>query len=691
MPHPPPSDPPQGLGAIDAHTRDSLLRLMAEGVPAGIAYYEDGTLCCRFANTHYATAFGHTPTSILGMTARQVIGETAWLEMQPYIQRCIAGEQVRYIQQQSADPAQVIEVHLMPHRDGGRQFGAFVLGMDITHHWLAERAVRESSERMRKFSAATAEAIVFHTNGKITDGNEALERLFGWSLAEMLGRNLLDYISPEYHQIVREYAASNREDPYEIACVHRDGHHIPVEAVAKTMPIDGKDYRIVVVRDITARKQAQEHVAFMAMHDTLTQLPNRRHLMDQLELALARAHRTGGSVALLFIDLDHFKTVNDSLGHHAGDELLCELARRLRHGVRKGDLVARFGGDEFVVLLPDAASPGDAAAVADKLLASLGAPCTVQGTSVSLAASIGISLFPCDGGSADELLRRADTAMYQAKDSGRGHRQFYQGALDGPAPLHALQLEHELREAVARQQFVLHYQPQIWLATGALAGLEALVRWQHPTRGLLGPHEFIAFAEARGLISSIGRWVLREACRQLKAWHDAGLPRVPVAVNLSALELRQRDVVADITEVLHDTGLAPGFLEIEITESALMHHTGHAQGTLAALREMGVGVSIDDFGTGYSSLAYLKRYPVDRLKIDRSFIADTPHSADDVAMVTAIVQMGRSLHLPTVAEGVETPEQMALLRDLGCGLAQGWGIARPMDAERARAWMLSKP
>ena len=276
--------------------------------------------------------------------------------------------------------------------------------------------------------------------------------------------------------------------------------------------------------------------------------------------------------------------------------------------------------------------------------------------------------------------------MHYAKDSGRANRQFYQHSMDGRAPLEELQLERLLRDAIQRHAFTLHYQPQVWLDDGRLAGFEALVRWQHPERGIVAPDEFIPFAEARGLITPIGRWVLHEACRQLKAWHDAGLPQVPVAVNLSALELRQRDVVADIRQVLDATGLAPRFLEIEITETVLMQQGTSAASMLAALRALGVRVSIDDFGTGYSSLAYLKRYPIDKLKIDRSFVTDTPGSSDDVAIVTAIIQMGHSLQLQVVAEGMETAEQQHMLRALGCDLAQGWQLSRPLAADQIPGW-----
>ena len=362
------------------------------------------------------------------------------------------------------------------------------------------------------------------------------------------------------------------------------------------------------------------------------------------------------------------------------------MAERLRNGVRDADVVARLGGDEFVVVLTDVQTPDDAAMVADKLLEAMHGVFTVDQLPLTISPSIGISLYPDHGGSADMLLRCADAAMQHAKDSGRGNRQFYATSMEASA-LDVLHQERLLRDAIARNDFVLHYQPQICLADGSLQGLEALVRWRHPERGLVGPDEFITFSESRGLITPIGRWVMREACRQLKAWQDQGLAKVPVAVNLSALEFRQRDVAAEIAAVLQETGLAPQYLEIELTESVLMHQTGQTLNTLHAVKALGVGISIDDFGTGYSSLAYLKRYPIDKLKIDRSFVTDTPGSADDVAIVTAIIQMGRSLQLQTVAEGVETQAQIDLLAGLGCDLIQGFVVSAPLDAEATERWL----
>ncbi|WP_343733796.1 EAL domain-containing protein [Acidovorax sp.] len=668
---------------------DALLRLIADSVPALMAYYDLPGLRCQFANQGYAAYNGHSTESILGLTVQEAIGDKAWQAIQPHVDRCSHGERVKYTREQTLPNGEVrmIEVNLIPHFDGaGQQLGSFVLITDITERWRAEREVRQSEERMRKFTEATDEAIVFHRDGLITDGNEALTRLTGYSLQEVTGLSIFNFISPEWRATALEYTRSGREDPYEVTICHKDGHAIPVEVVGKTMPLHHADYRIVVVRDITARKQAQEREAFIALHDTLTQLPNRHFLMEQLSQVLSLARRRHGRVAVLFMNLDHFKTVNDSLGHHAGDQLLRNVAERLRNGVRDADVVARLGGDEFVVVLTDIQTPDDAAMVADKLLDSMHGVFTVDHLPLTISPSIGISLFPDHGASADVLLRCADAAMQHAKESGRGNRQFYAASMDASA-LDVLHQERLLRDAIARNDFELHYQPQIRLADGTLQGLEALVRWRHPERGLVGPDEFITFSESRGLITPIGRWVMREACRQLKAWHDEGLAPVPVAVNLSALEFRQRDVAAEIAAVLLETGLAPQYLEIELTESVLMHQTGQVLDTLNAIKALGVGISIDDFGTGYSSLAYLKRYPIDKLKIDRSFVADTPENTDDVAIVTAIIQMGRSLQLQTVAEGVETQAQIDLLAGLGCDLIQGFAVSAPLDAEATERWL----
>ncbi len=672
---------------------DALLRLIADSVPALMAYYDLPGLRCQFANQGYAAYNGHTTESIIGLTVQEVISDKAWAAIQPHVERSIRREHVKYTHEQTFPNGEVrmIEVNLIPHFDAhSQQLGSFVLITDITERWRAERTVRQSEERMRKFTEATDEAIVFHRDGIITDGNEALTRLTGYALPEVVGLSIFNFISPEWRAVALDYTRSGREDPYEVTIRHKDGHAIPVEVVGKTMPLHHADYRIVVVRDITARKQAQEREAFIALHDSLTQLPNRHFLMKQLSQVLSLTRRRHGRCAALFLNLDHFKTVNDSLGHHAGDQLLCNVAERLRSGVRDADVVARLGGDEFVVVLTDIASPEDAALAADKLLAAMHGVFTIDQLPLTISPSIGIALYPEHGHSADQLLRCANAAMHHAKESGRGNRQFYDPSMDASA-LDVLRHERLLREAIATGAFELHYQPQLCMADGALQGLEALVRWRHPERGLVGPDEFITFSESRGLITPIGRWVLREACRQLKAWQDEGLSVVPVAINLSALEFRQRDVAAEIAAVLRDTGLAPQYLEIELTESVLMHQTGQTLDTLNALKALGVGISVDDFGTGYSSLAYLKRYPIDKLKIDRSFVMDTPGNADDVAIVTAIIQMARSLQLKTVAEGVETRAQLQLLTELGCDSMQGLVVSEPKNAVRAKDWLRNRP
>ena len=687
---------PHAGSPAHATAQEPLLRLMADAVPALMASYETnaaGMLVCRFANASYAQYNGQDTASIVGLTARQVVGEDAWPVIAPQVARCLQGEKVNYQREHTLPGGgqRTIEVNLLPHLDSaGLQQGAFVLINDITEHWQAENALRLSEERMRKFSEVTSEAILFHRDGAIVDGNDALQRLLGYPLADLLGQHTWRFVAPRYRGLVADHVHRNIEYAYEAAMLHRDGYEVPVEVIARTLPQQAGKYRVAVLHDLRAHKAAQLRESHLALHDALTQLPNRRHLLEWLHTTVAAAQQARTLVpvqlAVLLLDLDHFKAVNDSLGHAAGDAVLCTVAGRLRENVPAHDMVARLGGDQFAVVVTAPEGRQGVETLADGLLAAVSQRMTLGETVLSLSPSIGISLYPHDGHDAAALLRYADAALYQAKDRGRGNRQFFEPDMAVEA-LEELLQEHLLREAIAEGSFVLHYQPQVRLSDGALVGLEALVRWQHPERGLVGPDAFIGMAESRGLIAPIGRWVLQETCRQIKAWQDAGLTVVPVAVNLSALEFRQRDMVTEIADVLQRNGVAPQWLEIELTESTLMHPSATAHETLQALKALGVGLSIDDFGTGYSSLSYLKRYPVDKLKIDRSFVTDAPGDTEDVAIVTAIVQMARSLGLKTVAEGAETPLQMAWLRGLGCTLAQGYCIARPLDAAQVHDWL----
>lgn len=694
----PTTDAPFPLVDIGTGIRsgDTLLRLLADVVPVMLAYFETTEQRCLFANQHYSALTGKSPQEMLGRTVRELIGERAWQAIQPYIARALTGEAVQYTRAQPMLDGRehMLETHLLPHfvtRDGARALiGTFVIINDISHHWEAERAVRQSEERMRKFAAATEEAIMFHREGVIIDVNDATLRLTGFSADEVIGQNMLRFVAPEHHNSVLDYTRLEREDAYEVAIRHKTGYTIPVEVVGKTMPQDGSDYRTVVMRDLRPHRQAQERETYLTLHDPLTQLPNRRHLLLRLSHILAATSPQRGHVAVLFIDLDHFKTVNESLGHEAGDRVLGEAARRLQTHLRPADFIAHVGSDQFVIVMVGISGHDAALTLTKELQECMRAPYVVTPSPLALSISptIGISLFPTDGYDPDELLHHAETAMRQAKRESRGTCLRFQSGMEG-RPAELLQQEHLLREALQQDHLVLHYQPQVHADTGELAGFEALVRWQHPQRGLVSPDDFIPLAESRGLIAHIGRWVLRQACQQLKAWQDQGLAMVPIAVNVSALEFRQRDLVAEIGAVLQDIGLEPRFLEIEITESALLQQAQQIRATLQALRALGVSVTLDDFGTGYSSLTYLKRFPIDKIKIDRSFVVDAPADNDDVAIITAIVQLARSLQLGCVAEGVETPEQMALLQSLHCDLLQGYGVAHPMDAACTSAWLLA--
>ncbi len=446
---------------------------------------------------------------------------------------------------------------------------------------------------------------------------------------------------------------------------------------------------IGTVQDVTENRKNEEQIEFLAFHDPLTRLPNRLLAKDHLEMAAAYADRSDTKVALLFLDLDNFKTINDSLGHTVGDTLLKAVAVRLRDCVRNTDTISRQGGDEFLVLLPDAHDTDAMTDIAEKILQELSSPFDIDGYQLSTSASIGIAVYPDDGKDFDALLKKADTAMYQSKKAGRSTYRFYTEQMNVDAVDHH-QMLMGLARAVERDEFVLYYQPQIDLGSGAVVGAEALIRWVHPERGLVPPGLFIPVAEDSGHIVPIGEWVLREACRQAMAWHQAGLPKLVVAVNLSAVQFKRSNLEKSVTLALTESGLSPEFLELELTESILIQDTENILGTVRRIKALGVKLSIDDFGTGYSSLSYLKRFAVDKLKIDQSFVRDMVNDPGDAAIVRAIIQMAKSLNLKTIAEGVEDESMLAPLCLHDCDEAQGYHFGRPMPAEEFARYILGK-
>lgn len=438
---------------------------------------------------------------------------------------------------------------------------------------------------------------------------------------------------------------------------------------------------IIRARSEEERLANREKLRHQAFHDTLTGLPNRTQFTEHLDEAMARARTTGGKFAVLFIDLDQFKYLNDSLGHFVGDRLLQAVGERLTSFPNEAYIVARLGGDEFAMLVPDIGRISQASQVAARirhLIASQ--PYQIDGRVLSITPSIGITVYPTDGTDAVELIKNADAAMYYAKEMGRNNYQFFTQDMNAKA-LAVLSMEHSLRQALKRGEFLLHYQPQIDLATGRIVGVEALLRWRRPEMGLVLPEEFIPIAEETGMIVQIGDWVLQEACRQNRRWRNAGLPAMPVSVNVSGLQFRQPDFPDKVAAVLREAGLEPQSLELEITESVIVHGAETTMATMRRLKAMQVRLSIDDFGTGYSSLSYLKRFPVDRLKLDQSFVRGLPSDADDLAISTAVIGMAQTLKLKVMAEGVETREQLDFLRRRGCGEAQGYYFSHPLPAE----------
>jgi diguanylate cyclase (GGDEF)-like protein/PAS domain S-box-containing protein len=493
---------------------------------------------------------------------------------------------------------------------------------------------------------ASAEGIVFHKDGIIVDANPPALQLMGRTLDEVLGKAALDFVAPDQRERVGGVMAAAAELTYETAVLHADGSRLPVEFIVRTMRYGDERQRMTLVRDLRDRIEARARIDYLAHHDALTGLPNRTSFIDRVETLLAGADRAGTTPAMLFIDLDHFKRVNDSLGHLAGDALLQTVARRITGCLRADDLVSRFGGDEFMVLLSGGTPAGAVRDVARKLVAAVGAPMQLDAASISVTPSIGIAFFPRDGRTPDELIQHADLAMYQAKSRGRAGWQFYTAGL-ADAAQEQLSVESQLARAVRDGEFVLHFQPQLRLHDAAIIGCEALIRWASPDRGLVQPGDFLPVAEASRLMLPIGRWVLREALREARRWRDLGAGLLPVAVNLSALQFQQADFVDTLQQLLLETGSDGAALQLELTERLLMDDVESARSKLQRIRSLGIGISVDDFGTGYSSLAHLKELPIDRLKIDRTFVRDLPHDRGSSAIAGAVIGLARSLGLRT--------------------------------------------
>jgi diguanylate cyclase (GGDEF)-like protein/PAS domain S-box-containing protein len=550
-------------------------------------------------------------------------------------------------------------------------------------------ALFEAKERAQVTLDSIGDAVIStDAHGRVTYVNAVAEALTGWSRVASIGRALSDVF-----RIVNVDSREVAEDPLALAIredravnltpnsvlINQDGGETHIEDSAA--PIHDRrgmvTGAVIVFRDVTAARALSLRMSHLAQHDSLTDLPNRLLFNDRLGQAISMAPRHGKKLAVLYIDVDRFKHVNDSAGHTVGDRLLQSISKRLLECVRSSDTVSRQGGDEFVILMCDVESAKDAAGAAEKILAALRRPFRVDQLELHVSGSIGIVTYPEDGETAEALLKNADAAMYRAKDCGRNNYQFFKTEMNRYArERHSL--ESDLHLALERQEFVLHYQPKVELLTGAITGVEALLRWRHTKHRLILPSRFISIAENSGLIVPIGRWVLEEACRQAKAWEVAGSAPTSIAVNVSPVELRAKGFIAGVRQVLSDTGLAARRLELEITETFLMQDPLRTGAVLDELKNMGVRLALDDFGTGYSSLSFLKRFPIDTLKIDYSFVRDLATDSEDASIVSAVVAMGRNLKMQVVAEGVETREQCAFLKHHHCPEAQGFYFGKPM-------------
>lgn len=567
--------------------------------------------------------------------------------------------------------------------------------LDDLRRQEAEARVAAEHKLQVVFQHAVEGIVLFSPDGSISSSNPAASKMFDQPL-DALGRTNLSALFPERLNKLPVLQVENGQ--HECVAQRVNGQTFPAEVTISQSGLAGSASRIAIIRDVTERKQAEARLSRLANFDSLTGLPNRTQFRNQLSDAMSAAAASGQQLALMFLDVDRFKTINDSLGHEFGDKLLVQVAKRLASCVRASDTIAignspvtdfgvyRLGGDEFTVLLRDLPDGKPAEAVAKRIMEELAKPIVIGEHEIFVSASIGITLYPQDNSDLDGLIRQADMAMYRSKDKGRDTYSFFNENLNALATERHM-IETNLRQAFDRNEFYLVYQPKARLADGSVCGVEALLRWRRPDHTEVGPDKFIPVLEETGLIVPVGLWVLRQACRQIRQWQDAGVGKFVVAVNLSARQFRQTDLIEQIGAVINQYDLEPGQLDFELTESSLFDDSESVTKIMNALEALGVGVAIDDFGTGHSSLTYLKRFRVNSLKIDRSFIRDIPQDPDDMAIARAVVGLAHGLGLRAIAEGVETVEQRDFLRELGCDEIQGYLLARPMRAEAFTQWI----
>ncbi|MGB4062325.1 MAG: EAL domain-containing protein [Azonexus sp.] len=673
---------------------EARFRAMSDASPLGI-FVSDVHGECVYTNEAYHTISGLSLEQTLGTNWRMAIHPDDRERVLVEWRAAALGEakfttKARFLR---ADGSIVwTRLNAAAMLDGLQPRGYVQIVDDITERKAAEDALFEEKERAQVTLNSIGDAVLT-TNlpGNVTYLNLVAEMMTGWSSENAIGRPL-----SEVFRIVDGTTREVAPNPAQLAIhenrtvglaadsilLRRDGYESAIEDSAA--PIHNRDGQVagavIVFHDVSESRNMALKMAHLAHHDFLTGLPNRILLTERLSRAIGRARRHSKQVALMYIDLDYFKHVNDSLGHAVGDLLLQMVAERLKLCVRDTDTVSRQGGDEFVVLLTEIEQGPDAAPVAEKILAAFADPCVICGNELHVTLSIGVSIYPNDGQDADEVMKNADTAMYHAKANGRNNYQFFTTEMNTRA-VRRLFIEGNLRRALKQGEFMLYYQPKVDLATGLMIGSEALIRWQDPEHGLVYPNQFVPIAEESGLIVPIGSWVLREACRQVCAWQDSGLLAVPVSVNISAVEFRHKNFLEGVATILRETGMLPSYLELEMTESILMHDAKSSESVLDSLKAMGMQLAIDDFGTGYSSLSYLKRFPINTLKIDQSFVRDIDIDVDDASIVKAMIGMGKSLKQRVIAEGVETQSQLDFLRKLQCDEGQGFLLGHPLPAD----------